>query len=340
MGVLVAFLAVGACASSSSSVSAPVATTPTIPATVRIQITDRGNTHVVSLPLEDYVLGAVLAEVNLEGVDERTARRMLEVQALVARTYAMANLARHRRQGFDLCATTHCQLYRPAASWRQWLKPGRDAVNATRGAVLVAGEGSRPLRALFHANCGGYTSAANDVWKGEAVTYLQARPDPFCQRESPSRWRWSVAVDRLRIAFERGERSRLRRANPLNVVERDRAGRARLIRLGRPTHEISGTDLRALVISTFGTQSLRSTRFDVKEGRGTFVFEGTGHGHGVGLCQAGALARSRSGHSVQAIVEHYFPGSRIITGRHSRLTWPPDDALARAPFGTFLPALD
>ncbi len=47
--------------------------------------------------------------------------------------------------------------------------------------------------------------------------------------------------------------------------------------------------------------------------RTLFVFEGRGFGHGVGLCQAGALARVRAGAKPAAILQHYFPGTRLMT---------------------------
>ena len=42
-----------------------------------------------------------------------------------------------------------------------------------------------------------------------------------------------------------------------------------------------------------------------------FTFSGRGYGHGVGLCQAGALARLKTGASVNAVLAHYFPGTTV-----------------------------
>ena len=58
---------------------------------------------------------------------------------------------------------------------------------------------------------------------------------------------------------------------------------------------------------------MRSTWFDVERRGQTFVFEGRGFGHGVGLCQAGALARIRAGRKLPAILQTYFPGTKIVT---------------------------
>ena len=66
------------------------------------------------MALEDYVRAAILSEFAPPAGDPGDIERMLEVQAIIARTYAASHLGRHQREGFDLCATTHCQLYQPA----------------------------------------------------------------------------------------------------------------------------------------------------------------------------------------------------------------------------------
>ena len=90
---------------------------------------------------------------------------MFEVQAIVARTYAAAHRGRHARDGFDLCSTTHCQLYEPGRLvTSRWADAARGAGGRTAG-LLVLYEGL-PADAVFHADCGGWTSAAADVWGG------------------------------------------------------------------------------------------------------------------------------------------------------------------------------
>ena len=56
-----------------------------------------------------------------------------------------------------------------------WREVARDAVSATAGMGLTYQ--GRPIQALFHADCGGHTSAADAVWAGTPVAYLTGRPD-------------------------------------------------------------------------------------------------------------------------------------------------------------------
>ena len=83
------------------------------------------------LPLEDYVAGAALSEAAPGAAGARAAEAMFEVQAIVARTYAEAHRGRHAREGFDLCSTTHCQIYEPARLAGIAVDPGRPRRRAT-----------------------------------------------------------------------------------------------------------------------------------------------------------------------------------------------------------------
>ncbi len=75
----------------------------------------------VRVPLEEDVRGTILSEFAPPSGDPADVERMLEVQAVIARTYATAHVGRHQRDGYDLCSTTHCQLYQPGrlktSSW-------------------------------------------------------------------------------------------------------------------------------------------------------------------------------------------------------------------------------
>ena len=58
------------------------------------------------LPLENYVLGVMRAEGSMESEPEA-----LKALAIAVRTYALKNLGRHAKDGYDFCSTTHCQRF-------------------------------------------------------------------------------------------------------------------------------------------------------------------------------------------------------------------------------------
>ena len=266
-------------------------------------------TKIQSLSLDDYVRGSVLAEANLRDPDKDTTKRVAQIQAILARTYALANLSRHGSEGFDLCSTTHCQVYRPSETWPAHLQRVADeAVNSTRGIVVT--HSGIPINAVFHADCGGHTSDAETIWRGSAPPYLRGKRDTFCLGSRGQHWRFEVSTSALRRALNQHSRTRVgERLDTLVVTERDVAGRAARVMLrGEYTTIVRGEQLRATILPHFGPRSLRSTRFSVQYKEDLVVFEGQGFGHGVGLCQAGALARARAGQSPQDILKHYYPG--------------------------------
>src|SRR5262245_51468997 len=123
------------------------------------------------VPLEDYVLGSALSELTPIGADASAVSRIFEVQTVLARTYAVAHLGRHQDDGFDLCDSTHCQLYQPERiKTSRFAEAARKASERTRGVVLMY---SRvPAEALYHSDCGGHTASADAVWGGAHVPYL------------------------------------------------------------------------------------------------------------------------------------------------------------------------
>ena len=89
---------------------APQPPAVSIPATVRVLFPGQEGVRV--LPLEDYVAGVTAGEMAVGSLDPRVAGDVLALQSILARTYAIANLGRHAREGYDLCTTTHCQVFR------------------------------------------------------------------------------------------------------------------------------------------------------------------------------------------------------------------------------------
>src|SRR5262245_47588710 len=186
------------------------------PQTLRV----RSSGRIVSVPFEDYVLASVLSEVTPINETPATVARIYEVQAVVARTYAAAHVGRHAAEGFDVCDSTHCQLYDPArVSTSRFAVAARAAVEKTAGVMLVFDH--HPADALVHADCGGYSAAADAVWGGRAVPYLIAAPD-----EAPSlvhrAWRVTMTAARVRAALNANPRSRVgNRFDDFRVTARD-----------------------------------------------------------------------------------------------------------------------
>lgn len=270
---------------------------------------DEGHLGIQSVLLEEYVAGCVAAELGTSTTVTPALVRMYQVQAILCRTYASANAGRHAADGYDLCATSHCQLYRlprPGAPATRFIQ---GAVDATGG--LVIEYDGRPIQALYHADCGGRTSAAAAVWGGRPEPYLISVIDPLCQ--TGSRWRLAIERGRLRDLLNRTPRTAVGpKLDGVEVTARDEAERATTVVLsGTQSQKIRGEEFRAAVMLELGPQSMRSTRFWIGREGDLFVIEGSGSGHGVGLCQAGAMSRAEAGESPDAIIRYYYPGASL-----------------------------
>jgi stage II sporulation protein D len=247
---------------------------------------------------------------------------MFELQSVIGRSYAATNRGRHATDGFDLCSSTHCQLYEPARlRTSRWAAIARAAAQRTSGEVLWFAGG--PARVLFHADCGGHTSSAAAVWGGVAPAYLSGASDegPACGAHTA--WTFETRAAAIAKALNADPRTAVgARLDRIEIAGRDASGRAEKILLrGTRTFVIRGEVFREVVTRALGAKSLRSTRFTLKQPSSAsaearspmdvIVFSGTGFGHGVGLCQAGALARLTAGASPEEVLEHYFPGTSL-----------------------------
>jgi stage II sporulation protein D len=309
LGALILLAACAAPLSYAPPVSHAAQMKMTLPSTIRVSVAGR----VVAVPLEDYVLGSALSEVAPVGDSGTTVDRIFEVQAIIARTYAVAHLGRHAAQGFDLCDGTHCQLYQPGRLATSRFAPAaRAAVTRTAHEILTY-EG-RPAEALFHSDCGGHTAPADTVWGGSPVPYLVGAPDDV-PGDVHRHWQFEVTTAALRQALNADPRSAIgARLDGLVILGHDSSGRVEQLELkGQHTQIVRAEQLRAIVNARLGDRALQSTRFIIRHVGTTWTFSGTGFGHGVGLCQVGAAARARRGDGLQAILSSYFPGARLQT---------------------------
>ncbi len=298
-------LAVAACGRARPPRVAPPPPPPPSGAALRVLV----DGAVRSTALEEYVAGCVVAELGSPRTDAAAAQRAREVQAILCRSYATASRNRHGANGFDVCATTHCQVYRAVPSTETG-RLAREAAARTKGVVL-AFEG-RAVRPVYHAACGGKTSAAQDVWPGDGEPWLRTVADEACARRPP----WTFRLEMKELERALAEDGRMSAAVPLRDVEvasRDAAGRAATLRLvGKSTMVVRGDDFRLAVIRAFGPQSLASTMFSVQRAGRRLTFEGRGNGHGVGLCQMGAVRLAAQGQAPEAILRRYYPGTTLI----------------------------
>ena len=282
-------------------------------------------TLVEQVPVERYLEGVVPHEIGAG-----SPMAALQAQAVLARTWALANSHRFSIDGYHLCSDTQCQVY---SDPRHAGAAVREAIAATHGKLLSLN--NQPISAVYHATNGGMMAAGQEAWAMQPTIYLRPKPDgdegwsnrhplPLQQRdavralltdragaygEQHPRFRWSRTLSGSGLRQALGAAAGpLVSPLQLQVLERGASGRVLAL-------QISGTGDAAPVVLKLDAirrtlRTLPSTLFVLEPlGPERWLVLGGGFGHGAGLSQAGAIDLAWRGWPVERILSHYYPGT-------------------------------
>ena len=263
---------------------------------VRVNKLKASLTVINLVPVEEYLRGVVGEEMSPSYPLEA-----LKAQAVAARSFALKNRKKHDKDGYDLCATTHCQVY---AGFEDFDIVNK-AVDETRGEVLPFKE--KIADTNFHADSGGMTEAVADVW-GTKVAYLVPVKE-ILQLTAPWTMKFSAKDFSSRFGDNFGDVKSIKLSTLTigkSAKDRTSSGRVKTAQLvgTKKTLTISGTDLRRKF-------SLPSTLFDMKLDGGEVIFTGYGSGHGVGMSQQGARTLAEKSWTYEKILAHYYSGTKL-----------------------------
>jgi SpoIID/LytB domain protein len=261
-----------------------------------------------SIPLETYVAGVVAAEG-----ESQMAPVALQALAVLTRSYVHMPDPRHRRDGYDVCDTTHCQVLGTPTAW------SRDAAARTRGMLLA--HNSTPVTVPYSASCSGVLSSPRDVWGGTAPLITRTGRDPAEHPVEP--WRSEVEAPALlaalREAGHRGDHLR-----DLRISARTVDGIPTRVTLdGLMPADADATTFRHVVGRRLGWDVLKSHAWDVTRTARGYRFTGRGKGHGAGMCVRGAATLALRGWSLERVLSTYVPGASIRVAE--------DDVVVRVP---------
>ena len=234
-----------------------------------ISILTNGNqmTVINHIEMDHYLYGVVPREVSPSFPTES-----LKAQAVAARTFALANINKHNKDGFNLCDTTDCQVYGAMDAENP---STNKAVDSTSN-VLVYYKG-RLAETIFHSNNGGYIEDSKDVWGGE-VAYLTAKEDVFSKNSPFSTWDLRLTAQEVNAKLLSGG---INVGELIDMEVLEVSGGNRVLKLkviGTLKEEIiSGAKLRTVL----GTTTMKSTWFDIaREGESSnasaYVLSGNG----------------------------------------------------------------
>lgn len=279
-----------------------------------------GALYVVNrLSIDAYLQGVVSAEMGRRAADEVTA---LAAQAIVSRTYALANRGRYTSLGYDLAADVSDQAYGGVLAEQA---QGIQAVQATRGLVLTS-RGAL-VRAFFHSTCGFATASPEEAFRSiSQQPYLRTVSDRrpggghYCDLSPRFRWRveWDLptltGILRRTVPATLGvSADQVDTVRGLRVAHTGPSGRVTELRIqvGKGEIPVFGPDIRGVLRQPAG-DPLGSTAFQLStRADGGIVVAGAGWGHGVGMCQWGAVGRAKAGQNYRTILTTYFPGATV-----------------------------
>ena len=304
----------GAAPSVSSSITQIASSSSPVQMTeAPLLILDEGTDKVLTVPVRNFVLGAVAAEMPMTYPDEA-----LKAQAVAAHSYALAVKA--KADGSD--ATLRGAYFKANPAQRlgfvtdevmrsMW---GKDYdTNLARLGTLVDSVLSETLvyngetaLACYHAISCGKTEDAASVW-GTPVPYLisvdsqldLSSPDYLAEMLFTSQELYEALVMDSGLALE-GDPSTW-----ITGMDMTPAGYVQTIHFGEKS--MSGSDFRRAL-------SLRSAAFTLDYTTDkVFRIVTHGYGHGVGMSQYGASALALAGKTYRDILAQYYPGTQIVS---------------------------
>jgi stage II sporulation protein D len=256
---------------------------------------DRFLTLINQVDLDKYLAGVVEAEAGYNADKE-----FFKAQSILCRTYALKNLDRHEKEGFQVCDGTHCQVYRGKSVHEAAIL---EAVLETTG-IVVADYNFRLIDAAYHSNSGGQTSRASDVWTtGE--NYLQSVVDPYSLHQDHAKWVDTISFKEWKAyLLENGMKSVNRIPDEVLYVEQMR--RKKYFVLDKDSIKL------AKIREDWG---FKSTFFDMFPEGDSILVWGKGYGHGIGMSQEGAMKMASDGFTYQDILKFYFYEVRLMDFR-------------------------
>ncbi len=261
-------------------------------------INPSGQMNIINyLSLDDYVRGVVHAEIGQSSHIEA-----LKAQAVAVRSYALTGKGTHSAQGFDMCATTHCEVYSGAdgeyASTNQ-------AVDETAGEVIYY-EG-KPVAAFYFANSGGHTENSEDAWV-TPLGYLRGIVDEYSPADE-----WTVRLTRAQLNQTFASKG-LGTVESITIDKINESGYVASVTVNGSRDSVTYT--KENIRSALGT-SLRSRNFTFDTEGGTLIGGGTspsqgGTYYGISSLGSGTLGQTVSVLSAGGMTQKTLEGMTAL----------------------------
>ncbi|MCF6465911.1 SpoIID/LytB domain-containing protein [Clostridium sp. Cult2] len=202
--------------------------------------------------IDNYLYGVVPREMPTSFEMEA-----LKAQAIAARTYALKNINKHNNEGYDLCDTTHCQVYGGMDGEQE--KTNR-AVDETKGMIITYN--GDVIDALYHANSGGLTEGSLEAW-GNNHPYLISVDDRYSMDAPNSNWSLQLTAEEISSSLKNNGMN-IGDVIDIEIIETSSNGRVTQLKIIGTLGEkvLMNSQIRLI----FGTTELKSTWFTIQKG--------------------------------------------------------------------------
>lgn len=253
---------------------------------------------IVTVPLEDYVVGVLAGEMPIEFEMEA-----LKAQAVAARSYVLKKMSYNKEKEYDVVDTIMNQVYLDNDYLKKtWGKDYVKKINKLKTAVIETNYqyvdyNGNIADTMFFSTSVGETENSEEVFSNK-VPYLKS---------VSSTWDEISPVYKLNYQFKLNEflnKLDLPYSNfvKLEVIDSTSTGRVKKIKINEKTFDGS------VVVTKL---KLKSNHFTIKQDGDTINITTKGYGHGVGMSQYGAQGMALNGYSYEEILMHYYQGTSI-----------------------------
>lgn len=266
--------------------------------TNNLNVRVKRDTGIVTVPLEDYVVGVLAGEMPIEFEMEA-----LKAQAVAARSYVLKKMSYNKEKEYDVVDTVMNQVYLDNDYLKKtWGKDYVKKINKLKTAVIETNYqyvdyNGNIADTMFFSTSVGETENSEEVFSNK-VPYLKS---------VSSTWDEISPVYKLNYQFKLNEflnKLDLPYSNfvKLEVIDSTSTGRVKKIKINEKTFDGS------VVVTKL---KLKSNHFTIKQDGDTINITTKGYGHGVGMSQYGAQGMALNGYSYEEILMHYYQGTSI-----------------------------
>jgi stage II sporulation protein D len=281
------------------------AAVPSADAGVEVAVYRFSKAKIENVPLENYLVGVVAAEMPADFNEEA-----LKAQALTARTYIVKQLLTKDHLGLPKGAvvgdTEINQVFKSEDDLRKswgmdfnWkMEKILNAVRATSGQIITYK--GQAITASFFSTSNGYTENSEDYWPN-SFPYLRSVASPWDKSSPKFNNQKIFSVQE----FETKLGVKLSSSKVIGEITKQTAGkRVAQVKFNHKT--LTGREIREKL-------DLKSSDFQWVRKGNNIIISTRGYGHGVGMSQYGANGMASEGKSYQEIVKYYYKGVDITS---------------------------